>query len=208
MVSRTAAFEAAICGWLTFSGAGPEAGAGKGFAAGAAVLTVLMVWIDPRWRRAALVPIVITAFARIASGAETPYDVAIALMLGWLVGSVVLRKVPAGIALCACALMAGLLKELGVNSAPALRGLDTLLHALHVTLRERAEQRFLRRKVIEQAALGDACLRRDALQRHMRHAFLQEQGFEGVQDAVAGVHRHRPDYTGWTVRSDTVPSGR
>ncbi len=59
-------------------------------AGGAAVLTVLIVWIDPRWRRAALVPIVITAFARIASGVETPYDVAIALMLGWLVGSVVL----------------------------------------------------------------------------------------------------------------------
>ena len=59
-------------------------------AAGAAILTVLIVWIDPRWRRAALVPIALTAFARIASGAETPYDIAIAVMLGWLVGSIVL----------------------------------------------------------------------------------------------------------------------
>ena len=51
-------------------------------AAGAAILTVLIVWIDPRWRRALSVPIAVTAFARIASGAETPYDVAIAVMLG------------------------------------------------------------------------------------------------------------------------------
>lgn len=59
-------------------------------AAASAVLTVMNPWLMRTWRRAGVALIAITAFTRIVSGADTPYDVAVAIVLGWLVGSLLL----------------------------------------------------------------------------------------------------------------------
>ena len=59
-------------------------------AAAAAVLTVMAPWLDRPWRRAGVGLIAVTAFTRVFSGADTPYDVAVAIVLGWLVGSLLL----------------------------------------------------------------------------------------------------------------------
>jgi uncharacterized protein (TIRG00374 family) len=56
----------------------------------AAIVTVVGPWLPQRWRRVATWLLFLIAFTRIASGADIPYDVAIALVLGWLVGAVVL----------------------------------------------------------------------------------------------------------------------
>lgn len=72
-------------------------------AAAAAALTVLSPWIDSAWTRAGAGLIAIAAFVRIAPGFETAYDIAVAIVLGWLVGSVLVlifgspNKQPIGI---------------------------------------------------------------------------------------------------------------
>ncbi len=63
---------------------------GPGFlAAGAAIVTVIDPWIARSLRRIAIGTVVLVAFTRIVSGANVPYDVVMASVLGWLVGSIV-----------------------------------------------------------------------------------------------------------------------
>ena len=73
----------------------------------------------------------------------------------------------------------------------ALRGLDALLHAVHVTLRERAEQRLLRREVVEQPALADAGRLGHDIEGQARRADLGDHSFRGFQDPVASRTGHR-----------------
>jgi tRNA A-37 threonylcarbamoyl transferase component Bud32 len=69
---------------------------GSQFLAGAtAVLTVISPWIERPWRRAGAILIALTAFTRITTvlqtaTSESPYDVAVAILLGWLVGALIL----------------------------------------------------------------------------------------------------------------------
>ncbi|MCX7619475.1 MAG: flippase-like domain-containing protein [Acidimicrobiales bacterium] len=64
---------------------------GARFLAGAsAVLTVLASFLDRPWRRFGVGLIALAAFTRIASGADSPYDVAIAIVLGYLLGALIL----------------------------------------------------------------------------------------------------------------------
>lgn len=63
---------------------------GPGFlAAGAAIVTVIDPWIPRVLRRVAIGTVVLVAFTRIVSGANVPYDVVMASVLGWLVGAIV-----------------------------------------------------------------------------------------------------------------------
>lgn len=63
---------------------------GPGFlAAGAAIVTVIDPWIPRVLRRVAIGTVILVAFTRIVSGANVPYDVVMASVLGWLVGAIV-----------------------------------------------------------------------------------------------------------------------
>jgi undecaprenyl-diphosphatase len=63
---------------------------GPGFlAAGAAIVTVIDPWIPRIMRRIAIATVILVAFTRIVSGANVPFDVVMASVLGWLVGAVV-----------------------------------------------------------------------------------------------------------------------
>src|SRR5690606_17010537 len=109
-----------------------------------------------------------------------------------------------------------------IGRAEATLGrLDTLFHALDVMLRQRAEQRLLGRKVIQQSALAHAGRLSDAFQRHARGAHVADGALGSGQNAITdqtgrgGIfnHRGRPhELTSprWgPYRLDgTVPAGR
>src|SRR4029079_8819129 len=79
----------------------------------------------------------------------------------------------------------------------ALRGLYALLLVLHVTLRERAEQRLLGREVVEQTALADAGGLGHDIQDQARGADLGDNSFGGFQNPVARRSGHRMCFYHW-----------
>lgn len=62
----------------------------RDLAVAAAIITVISPWFTRSWRRTFWSILVLLAFARIVTGSDPPYDVGVAISIGWLVASVVL----------------------------------------------------------------------------------------------------------------------
>lgn len=83
-------------------------------AAATAVVSVVSPWLERTWRRVAYVSLAIVVFTRVASLADSPYDLTVSIVLGWLVGAVAIlvfgspNRRPAGTAVAASLARAGL----------------------------------------------------------------------------------------------------
>lgn len=62
----------------------------RDLAVAAAIITVIGPWFTRSWRRTFWGVLAMLAFARIVTGSDPPYDVGVAVSIGWLVASVVL----------------------------------------------------------------------------------------------------------------------
>ncbi len=105
---------------------------GARFIAGAAaVLTVLSPFLDRPWRRFGATLIALAVFTRITSGADSPYDVAVAVVLGYLLGALILlvfgspNRRPTGPAIVTALRGAGLDPVKLEFLAPGVRGSTT-----------------------------------------------------------------------------------
>jgi undecaprenyl-diphosphatase len=61
----------------------------RDLAVAAAIITVISPWFSRPWRRTFWAILALIAFARIVTGSDPPYDIGIAVSIGWLAASIV-----------------------------------------------------------------------------------------------------------------------